>query len=117
MREGKHKPDGILYITGLLALLVIFSACDTPFDGYWEYEFSNETSYSITIFLDKAYKTSKEGSEIDTSLYLYSNGNEIVYVKSDSLGFRWETGYYSSENRNIYPEKNGSKVTFKERKK
>jgi hypothetical protein len=117
MKEGKHTPGGIFYIAGFLAALVFFSACKTPFGGYWEYEFDNETSHSITISLNEAYKTSKEGSEIDTPLNLYSNASETVYVKSDSLGFRWTAGNYSSANRNIYPEKSGSKVTFKERKK
>jgi hypothetical protein len=114
MKKGKHTPGRVLYITGLLVPLVFFTACKTPFGGYWEYEFSNETSYYITVSLNESYKTStKESSERNTSLYLYYDSSETVYVKSGSLGFEWDSG----ANRNIYPEKNGSKVTFKERKK
>jgi hypothetical protein len=109
MKEGKHKPGGLFYITGLFAALVFFSACETPFGGYWEDAFNNETSYTITVTLDKAYKTSTGDSEINTSLYLYSNSSETVYVKSDSVDFSW-TARNAEKNRDIYPEKDGSKV-------
>jgi hypothetical protein len=116
MKEGKHKPAGLFYIAGLLAVLVFFSACDLPPGGYWEYDFSNQTSYYIELSLNKPYRTSTEGSETSTSFYLYPKTTQTVYVESDSLGFQWTSGTYSEENRKIYPEKSGSKVTFKERK-
>jgi hypothetical protein len=115
MKKSKHNPGGILCMAGVLALVVVFTACDTPFGGYWEYEFSNQTQYSITVSLDKSYKTSTEQeAETDTDLRVSSKSSQTVYVKSGTLGFEW-TSSYSNNNRNVFPEKDGSKVTFKER--
>jgi hypothetical protein len=120
MKKGKRTPGGVLCIAGVLAALVFFTACDTPLGGYWEYEFNNETSYTITVTLDESYKTSTDDdTEVNTAFNLYtkssySKSSRTVYVKSGSVGFEW-TANNSNNNRNIYPEKNGSKVTFKER--
>jgi hypothetical protein len=126
MKKGKHKPAGFFYTAGVLAVFTFFAACKTPLGGLWEYQFSNKTSYSIRISLDKGYKLSKESGSsssawgdsepfIYTDFILYSGSSGTVYVESDSVGFGWTAG--STYNRYIYPEKDGSRVTFKERSK
>jgi hypothetical protein len=115
MKKRKHTPEGALYVAAMLAALVLFAACDTPPGGYWEYEFENAANSSITVSLNKAYKLSSEqdAPEWDTDLVIYSKASKTVYIDSDSVEFQWLA---SSNNLKIYPETDGSKVTFKERK-
>jgi hypothetical protein len=107
-------------MAGVLAALVFFTACDMPSGGYWEYAFRNETSCTITVTLDRSYKTStKEGTETDSGLLLYSKSSRTVYVKNGSVGFEWTADYPTDYQKYfyMYPETDGSKVTFKEQLK
>jgi hypothetical protein len=116
MKEKIGKPAGMFFIMGIPVLCLVFSACDTPLGGYWEYEFSNQTQYSITVSLNKKYKLAKEGAETDSGLDLYYKSSVTVYIDSDSVNFEWTAGY-SEYNRHIYAETGGSKVTFREKAK
>ncbi|MDR2258610.1 MAG: hypothetical protein LBE14_05620 [Treponema sp.] len=105
-----------------ISIFFVFSACDASWEETWgpdyEYKFDNQTQYSITVTLNKNYKLSKEGGEESRELNLSSKSSRTVYIKSDSVDFKWAASYYnSSYSRYIYPVTDGSKVTFKERAK
>jgi hypothetical protein len=110
------------FFTGLSITAFVLSACKMPLGGYWEYTFENQTSYSITVSLNRAYKLVKEETWadkkpwLDDDLDIYSRSSKTVYIEEDSVDFEW-TASSQSYNRYIYPVKAGSKVTFREREK
>jgi hypothetical protein len=119
------KNKSKLFFIGIVSLIIPFYACD-EYSGkdknfYWEYEFVNQTQYSIKLTVNKSYKLSKESdSELNDAIYLYSNSysdsNKVIYIKSDVAGFQWAVSYNPGNNKYIYAVASGSKVTFKERR-
>ena len=86
--------------------------------GYYEYEFDNQTRYTITITMDRSYKTPYKNSSYrypENALSINSKNKTTVYVsQGNSLYFKW-TASNASDNPKIYSETIGTKVTFKER--
>ncbi|MDR0411863.1 MAG: hypothetical protein LBH75_07835 [Treponema sp.] len=94
----------------------LLNACDRPLGG-WEYQFTNQTRYTISITISERYKLSldENATWVNGSVNLYAGESKTLYgVDSDSVDFRWTASTWSN-NRYIYPVPNGSKVTFKER--
>jgi hypothetical protein len=112
-----------LLVIGIVSLIIPFNACDefgNDKNFYWEYEFVNQTQYSIQISVNKGYKLSNEkdsnSPEYNSDIYLYYNSNKIIYIKSDAVDFQWTASYNSGNNKYIYAVTNGSTVIFKERR-
>jgi hypothetical protein len=115
MKEKNRTPAGVFFIAGIFLFFIsFFISCDTPWGEYWEYTFENQTQYSITVSLNKSYRSQKEGSDTSGPFQVGSNSSKKVYVKAGSVDFEWDS-YASNYNRYIYPVTGGSRVTFKER--
>jgi len=103
-----------LLFAGVVSALLC-SSCGMKFGSY-QYEFDNQTQYSIYVTVDEEYKLSTDENALEHTgqFYLYANTTQILYsVSSDGLDFQWTASYWSN-NRYIYTVE-GSKVTFKER--
>jgi hypothetical protein len=114
MKTKNGKSAGMFVFAGIIFLF--FSAC-MPFGGAWEYVFDNQTQYGIEVFLSGNYESFYEffrKDEKDQVLYISPKSSKTVSIDTGSVDFEW-TAYSSDNNRYIYPVKNGSKVTFKER--
>jgi hypothetical protein len=82
--------------------------------GYYNYEFDNQTGYTISVTMNQPYKISKNSTERNNALSINARSKTMVYVLQDSLDFQWTTSS-GSNNSKIYSETIGAKVTFKER--
>jgi hypothetical protein len=123
------KRKNVIFLLLLfIAISTLFNACIKLLSGYWEYEFANESSYTIQITLNKKYASSEQGlsneDELSSSIiYLSSHTSRTVYSGDDSIDFTWiassnSTGYYATSiihNSSIDIVSDGSKITFKER--
>jgi hypothetical protein len=117
-REGKKNLSPLFLF---FLILILFSACVGEVHRsngvYWlKYYFINESPYLIFVTLDQDYNY--RSGEIRMSkaspISLDSGSSVIVEVQDDFVNFSW-TASDKSNNRYIYTDKNGSKVTFKER--
>ncbi|MDR1902517.1 MAG: hypothetical protein LBQ88_09590 [Treponema sp.] len=106
------KTKFVFGLAGTLLALVL-TGCITEA----EYEFENQTSYSITVtVVGTSFQIWSEssGDFVDYS-YTYINlysGNKIkIKTNTDIVDFEWTSGSYNSK---IYVDNKGNKVIFKE---
>jgi hypothetical protein len=109
-----------LFISLVFVVSILLSACDEP-SGGWEYHFDNESSYGVSITLNKKYKFNRDTKDVEyptysTAILLSSHSSVLVYIEDDSVDFSW-TASSVAENRNLYIVEGGSRITFKDRTK
>jgi hypothetical protein len=115
MKRKSKRNLSLLFL--FFTLSILFISCEIP-PGDWEYEFINKSSYSIIITLHKEFTLTKDEDSPNyySETSLNPNSSITVYVKADSVNFTW-TASSVSDNRYIYVDADGSKVTFNERAK
>jgi hypothetical protein len=113
-RESKRNLS-LLFL--FFSIPILFNTCDTTgLNGYWKYEFVNESSYTVYITLNQKYRLDYDdkSTPYTSEISLYSYSSYTVYIKDDSVDFAWTTSS-ESNNRYIYTVADGSKVTFRKR--
>jgi len=85
-------------------------------EGYYDYEFDNQTRFTITVTMNQLYKTPNKNSPDRTNaLSINRESKTTIFVLKDySLEFHW-TASNASDTPKIHSEIIGSTVVFKER--
>jgi len=104
----------------LLSIAVFFSTCAVSIANV-EYTFNNQSSYRISVTLNKSYKTKVTNGEKteyveneSKTLTVSAGSKSTVYVDSENTDFSW-TSDYASNNKNIYCVVDKNKATFMDR--